>query len=125
MYGLFVGLLISIGVAFSDFDIRPRTGDYFLSTRTPFAESFGMRLYGVGYEWAPTVVAPLVLCPAGFVLAGADKFVLSPVWDVLCLPYDAMIDREKPEGRRPPDAERGGDEERRSPLQRERKGVIR
>lgn len=75
---------------FADFEVQPRTGDWFLSTRTPYAASYGMRFYDLGHAWAPTLVAPAVLCPLGLGLAAVDKFALSPVWDVLCLPCDAV-----------------------------------
>ena len=91
--GYLIAVTLEVASVFSDFEIRERTGDYFLSTRTPFGQSYGMRFFDLGYAWAPTVVAPLVLCPVGYVAAAADKFVLSPVWDVLNLPYDAMIER--------------------------------
>ena len=99
MWGLAAALALDVAAAFSDFDVRPRTGAFFLSTCTPLEQSFGMRLFDVGYVWAPTVVAPLVLCPAGYVAAGVDKFVFSPVWDVVCLPYDAMIEPRPPSRR--------------------------
>lgn len=99
MWGVAVALALDVGAAFSDFDIRGRTGEYFLSTGTPLEQSCGMRLFDVGRAWAPTVVVPLVLCPAGYAVAGVDKFVLSPVWDVVCLPYDAMIEAHPPASR--------------------------
>ena len=89
-----VGLLVSVAAGvlslFQDFEIRPRTGDYYLSTRVPYEESYGMRFFDLGYAWAPTVVAPVVLCPLGLALSAVDTYALSPVWDTLCLPYDAM-----------------------------------
>ena len=96
MWGILVALSLDVASAFSDFDVRERTGDYFLSTCTPFEQSYGMRLFEVGRAWAPTVVAPLVLCPLGYAVAGVDKFILSPVWDVVCLPYDVMIEAHPP-----------------------------
>ena len=97
--GYLIAVTLEVASAFSDFEVRERTGEFFFSTCTPLEHSIGMRLFDVGYAWAPTVVAPLVLCPAGYALAGVDKFVLSPVWDLVCLPYDAMIEAHPPAGR--------------------------
>jgi len=97
--GYLIAVTLEVASAFSDFEVQERTGDYFLSTRAPFEQSFGMRFFDLGYAWAPTVVAPLVLCPVGVATAAVDKFVLSPVWDVVCLPYDAMIEAHPPAGR--------------------------
>ena len=69
MWGILVALSLDVASAFSDFDVRERTGDYFLSTCTPFEQSYGMRLFEVGRAWAPTVVAPLALCPLGYAVA--------------------------------------------------------
>lgn len=49
-----------------------------------------MRVFALGRAWTPTVVAPVVLCPLGLALSAVDTYALSPVWDTLCLPYDAM-----------------------------------
>ncbi len=98
-----MGILVSIAAGFialfQGFEIRPRTGEYYLSTRVPYEASYGMLFYDLGYAWAPTVVAPIVLCPVGLTVSAVDKFVLSPVWDTLCLPYDAMkaFERSKEE----------------------------
>ena len=89
-----VGFVVSVAAGFlslfQDFEIRPRTGDYYLSTCVPYTESYGMRFFELGRVWAPTVVAPVVLCPLGLTLSAVDTYALSPVWDTLCLPYDAM-----------------------------------
>ena len=92
--GYLIAVTLEVASVFSDFEIRGRTGDCFLSTRTPFGQSYGMRFFDLGYAWAPTVVAPVVLCPLGFAVAGVDTYVLSPVWDVFCLPYDMMKAKE-------------------------------
>ena len=42
--GYLIAVTLEVASAFSDFEIRERTGDYFLSTRAPFEQSFGMRL---------------------------------------------------------------------------------
>ena len=97
--GYLIAVTLEVASVFSDFEIRERTGDYFLSTCTPLEQSYGMRFFDLGYAWAHTVVAPVVLCPFGYAVAGVDKFVLSPVWDVLCLPYDAMIEAHPPASR--------------------------
>lgn len=99
--GVITSILAGVATLFSlfaDFEIRPRTGDYFLSTRVPYEESYGMRFFDLGYAWAPTVVAPVVLCPVGVAVSAVDKFALSPVWDVVCLPYDAMKRNEHSRG---------------------------
>lgn len=101
MIGLGISVVAGFLSLFSDFEIRGRTGDYFLSTRVPYTESYGMRFFDLGYAWAPTVVAPLVLCPVGLALSAVDSYALSPVWDVLCLPYDAMKNFERREVRPP------------------------
>ena len=99
MIGLGISVVAGFLSLFSDFEIRPRTGEYFQSTRVPFTESYGMRFFDLGYVWAPTVVAPVVFCPVGLIVSAADSYVLSPVWDVLCLPYDAMIETHPPAAR--------------------------
>lgn len=89
-----VGFIVSAAAGFlslfQDFEIRPRTGDYYLSTCVSYSESYGMRVFALGRAWTPTVVAPIVLCPLGLALSAVDTYALSPVWDTLCLPYDAM-----------------------------------
>ncbi|MGN0853856.1 MAG: hypothetical protein ACI4Q3_10855, partial [Kiritimatiellia bacterium] len=55
----------------------------------------------LGCAWAPTVVAPVVLCPLGLAVSAVDAYVLSPLWDTLCLPVDAMKDFERPRARPP------------------------
>ena len=84
---------------FADFEVHPRTGEYFASTKVPYTESVGMRFFDLGYAWTPTLVAPIVLCPLGLAVSAVDSYVLSPVWDVLCLPYDALKRNERPEER--------------------------
>ena len=90
MIGLVVSTVAGVLSLFQDVEIRPRTGEYYLSTRVPYTESYGMRFFDLGYAWAPTVVAPVVLCPLGLAVSAVDSYVLSPVWDTLCLPIDAM-----------------------------------
>ena len=89
-----VGFIVSAAAGFlslfQDFEIRPRTGDYYLSTCVPYSESYGMCVFALGRAWTPTIVAPVVLCPLGLALSAVDTYALSPVWDTLCLPYDAM-----------------------------------
>lgn len=103
MVGYGISVVVGFLSLFSDFEIRPRTGEYFQSTRVPYTESYGMRFFDLGYIWAPTVVAPVVLCPVGLTVSAVDSYVLSPVWDVLCLPYDAMKDFERPPTVKPSD----------------------
>lgn len=100
MIGLVVSTVAGVISLFQDVEIRPRTGEYYLSTRVPYTESYGMRFFDLGYAWAPTVVAPVVLCPLGLAVSAVDSYVLSPVWDTLCLPIDAMKDMERPNVRR-------------------------
>lgn len=89
-----VGFIVSAAAGFlslfQDFEIRPRTGDYYLSTCVPYSESYEMRVFALGRAWTPTIIAPVVLCPLGLALSAVDTYALSPVWDTLCLPYDAM-----------------------------------
>ena len=49
MIGLGISVVAGFLSLFSDFEIRPRTGEYFQSTRVPYAESYGMRFYDLGY----------------------------------------------------------------------------
>lgn len=100
MIGLVVSAVAGMLSLFQDLEIRPRTGEYYLSTRVPYTESYGMRFFDLGYAWAPTVVAPIVLCPLGLTVSAVDSYVLSPVWDTLCLPVDAMKDFERPKVRK-------------------------
>ncbi|MGN0847232.1 MAG: hypothetical protein ACI4RA_07600 [Kiritimatiellia bacterium] len=104
MIGLVVSAAAGILSLFQDFEIRPRTGEYYLSTRVPYTESYGMRFYDLGAVWAHTLVAPVVLCPLGLTLAAVDTYALSPVWDTLCLPYDAIKAFERDADDEPPAA---------------------
>lgn len=110
-----LGYLVSGGAVllslFADFEIRPRTGEFYQSTQTPYGDSQGMRFFDLGYAWTPTIVAPVVLCPLGLAVSAGDKFALSPVWDTVCLPYDAIKRKEmSPEEPRGPKQPRVNDE---------------
>ena len=73
MVGFVVSAAAGLLSLFQDFEIRPRTGDYYLSTCVPYAESYGMRFFELGRVWAPTVVAPVVLTPTRFRPSGTPS----------------------------------------------------
>lgn len=109
MVGLLVSAAAGVLSLFQDFEVRPRTGDFYLSTRAPYAASYGMRFFELGRAWAPTLVAPAVLCPLGLAVSAVDAYALSPVWDTLCLPYDALKRGAREEERARPAAGTGAD----------------
>lgn len=71
--------------------VLPRTGELFMSTRAPLKENNGVPIMWTGVYYSPTIIAPVVCVPAGFVVGILDQCVFSPVWDVLCIPADLLM----------------------------------
>ena len=71
--------------------VLPRTGELFMSTRAPLEENNGVPIVWTGIYYSPTIIAPVVCVPAGFVVGILDQCVFSPVWDVLCIPADLLM----------------------------------
>jgi len=81
-------LLSATTKLFGAFD-SPRSGEIFQTTREgPGEVAMGLIGYGM-------IIPPLgiVSIPAGIAVAAVDELVVSPVIDLVCLPYDLMQER--------------------------------
>ena len=81
-------LLSSTTELFGAFD-SPRSGEIFQTTREgPGEVALGLIYFGM-------VIPPLGIAtiPAGIAVAAVDELVVSPVVDLVCLPYDLMQER--------------------------------
>lgn len=83
-----VVLLSATTKLFGAFD-SPRSGEIFQTTREgPGEVALGLIYFGM-------VIPPLGIAtiPAGIAVAAVDELVVSPVIDLVCLPYDLMQER--------------------------------
>ena len=81
-------LLSATTKLFGAFD-SPRSGEIFQTTREgPGEVAMGLIYFGI-------IIPPLGIAsiPAGLAVAAVDELVVSPVIDLVCLPYDLMQER--------------------------------